>query len=112
MSNVKNRLQESKAKFEHEMIDSGESYGRDWAKDHAEYADLLRLKRSEPNPASLRDLFELVSGDLANSFDYDDFLRSIFGHPWEDLHEGLDNSQFCEGFVKGALALFREAMAA
>lgn len=112
MSNDKNRLQESKAKFENEMIDSGESYGRDWAKDHAEYADLLRLQKARQNPASLRDLFELVSSDPANSFDYDDFLRSIFGHPWEDLHEDRDNPQFCEGFVKGALALFREAMAA
>lgn len=112
MSEVKERLLASKARYEAEMIETGESYGRDWGKNEAEYEQLLSLQKSEEYPESFRELFGLVADDPNDGYEYEGFLASVFGHEWRGDVEKYDNPQFCEGFVKGAVELFKEAMAA
>lgn len=112
MSEIKERLMASKAKFEKDMIETGETYGRDWAKDDAEYVELLKLQKQERYPETLEELFCHIADEPTDNYAYRDFLETIFGHTWEHDSQKYDVAPFCKGFVEGALALFDEAMAA
>ena len=112
MNEIKERLMASKARYEKEMMETGETYGRDWAKESAEYEDLLRLRKSEASPESVRELVEQIVDDPTDGYDFNETLRLIFGHFWETEFQKYDNPHFCAGFVKGALDLLEEAMAA
>ena len=112
MNEVKERLLASKAKFEKEMTEAGETSGRDWAKEVAEYGQIALLEKVKDYPGDLDALFALIADDPSDSYEKSDFFETIFGDTWESDSSKHDNPQFCEGFVKGALALFKEAMAA
>lgn len=112
MNEIKERLMASKARYEKEMTETGEGYGRDWAKNDAEYEELLRLQKCENYPEALSELFWMIADSQEDSSSQRDFLEAVFGDSWSADASKYDNPHFCEGFAKGALALFDEAMAA
>lgn len=84
------RLRHSKGRFEESQREEGRKDGEAWARQHAEYEDLLRLSVAfaESAPDSAAAVAEAIGGDCA----------VIFGNSGDEL-----SSSFVSGFINGAI---------
>ena len=88
--NWKDRLRDSKGRFEDTQREEGRKDGEAWARQHAEYEDLLRLSVvfGQDAPDSAAAVAEAIDGDC----------EAIFGNSGDEL-----SSSFVSGFINGAI---------
>lgn len=92
------RLQASKAQFESDVFADGWKFGNEWAKEDAEYGELLFLAGHE-----------LAADETIDS------IAEIIGYPMDAILGDMSKVEaftqeprFCQGFVRGALCILEE----
>ena len=106
MTNVIERLRSSKAQFEKTELTSGRECGQTWAKEAADYDELLRVveafEAEKLHDFSLRDLKHILDpNDLWDASYESDFVQ--------DHLNGPNSSQaFLRGFARGAVDIYQE----
>jgi len=91
------RLKASKANFKDTLKKDGYEYGISWAMKDAEYEELKRLaEAAESNypPEDLRTLAQVIT-EL--EYDFDELMTN-----------GIDEPEFVEGFIEGAVEVFEK----
>lgn len=107
MEDVVDRLRGSKAQYIEDLSESGKDYGRDWAMNTAEYAELSRITEQVnlgTGPSTKDALFDLINGiEGGVDCDWEEFWERL-----EVTDESIITEEFIQGFCQGAKAVFDE----
>jgi len=101
MATTIERLRASKAQHFQHVTAGGGRDGRNWATNHAEYADLVRIAKIEGVPNSWSSALKSAI-DPTDDIDWDDAARYL------RIEIGIDDEEYYEAFVKGAQEVFAE----
>ena len=107
MDDVVERLRASKKRVEEDAFEEGKTSGRDWAEASAEFDELERVVKGDlgGNDDQLASLKRLIDPtDEADAYFWEKFLPQ--GHE----QESAGNNAFAQGFVAGAIAVYREVI--
>jgi hypothetical protein len=104
MTSVVERLRASKERIEAAAHESGKDCGVTWAKQSAEYDELLRISKWEQDTLDACDLNTLTQlidpNDEMDRHDWEAF--------WEQRGDANLTDAFAAGFVVGAVEVFNE----
>jgi len=114
MDSVIARLKASKEKSDDEHFQRGKADGLEWAREHAEWTDLISIDRvfnsEHQGPDNVycehfQNTFEeALSPDNSDDFDREYFWSTHAGDDWKTL---VDVS-YLRGFVEGSLEVYEE----
>ena len=103
MSDVIARLRASKLENTDEEYKTGQAYGRQWAEQAAEYAELKRLAVADESRS--RDNWDWDGRSIVKAAT--DNEQDEVGYIWED-ELPPDSEDYFNGFVDGAVEVFEE----
>jgi len=103
MTSVVERLRASKERVEAAELEFGQRCGKKWAKETAEYDELVRIAKfhqtnAEANLATLQQLID--PGGEKTIFEWVDF--------WRDHGDQEPSDTFASGFIEGAAEIYAE----
>jgi predicted transcriptional regulator len=104
MTTAVERLRASKEEHLSEMKNVAKEAGRQWASDNAEYKDLVRLAKIDPQVWVTYDVVKDTL-DPEKVLSHEEFV-SYLGLEEDDL--GVDVDEFVADFVKAAVAFYHE----